>query len=254
MSYEVAMSQLEEMRSRFDSGFSSSDKAVIETLYSEICGKRVRNTGCKDCWRDAYIEVRRKLKILGTMPKKPNYVLKAGVVLQEPGVNKFYTLGNCPDEVAERYLAKFPQFINQFETYPLDYESRVKARLEGTVVAPTYDELKAIADKLSGEAEAKEGFINTLTEQVNTQKADLEAAQEEADALRQEVVNANEQLDKCKAEAQKEVANLNKENADLKAEVERLTKELEKALKAKANKAAAAKDATTENATQEEGK
>lgn len=253
MSYEVAMSQLEEMRSRFDSGFSSSDKAVIETLYSEICGKRVKNTGCRDCWRDAFIEVRSKLKRLGTMPKNPNYVLKAGVVLQEPGVNKFYTLGNCPDEVAERYLAKFPQFINQFETYPLDYESRVKARMEGTVVAPTYDELKAVAEKLSGEAEAKDGFIDTLTEQTNTLKADLEASQEEADALRQEVAKVNEQLDKCKAEAQKEVADLNKENADLKAEVERLTKELEKALKAKANKATAAKDAATET-TQEEGK
>ena len=253
MSYEVAMSTLKEMRSRFDSGFSSSDKVIIEHLYSEVCNKRVRNTGCKDCWRDAYIEVRRKLKILGTMPKKPNYVLKAGVVLHEPGTSQFYTLSNCPDEVAERYLGKYPHFINQFETYPLDYETRVKSRLEGKPVAPTYDELKAVAEKLSGEAEAKDGFIDTLTEQTNTLKADLEASQEEADSLRQEVAKVNEQLDKCKAEARKEVADLNKENADLKAEVERLTKELEKALKAKANKATAAKDAATET-TQEEGK
>ena len=252
MSYERAMTTLEEMRSRFDSGFSSSDKAVIEQLYAQICGKSVRNTRCKDCWRDAFIEVRIKLKKLGTMPKKPNYILKAGVVLQEPGDNKFYTLANCPDEVAERYLGKYPQYINQFETYPLDYESRVKARLEGTVSTPTYEELKAIADKLSGEAEAKDAYIDTLTEQVNTLKAGVETAQSEADALRQEVVKATEQVEKGKAEAQKEVTSLNKEKDELKAEVERLTKELEKALKAKANKAAA-KDADSEN-TQGEGK
>lgn len=254
MSYEVALSTLEEMRSRFDSGFSSSDKAVIENLYSKICGKRVRNTGCKDCWRDAFIETLTKLKRLGTMPKKSNYVLKAGVVLQEPGDNKFYTLNNCPDEVAERYLAKYPQYINQFETYPLDYESRVKARLEGTVSTPTYDELKAIADKLSGEAEAKDAYIDTLTEQVNSLKADVEDAQSEADALRQEAAKATEQVEKAKAEAQKEVADLHKEKDELKAEVDRLTKELEKALKAKANKANAAKEAPATETSSEEGK
>ena len=241
------------MRSRYDSGFSSSDKAVIETLYAQICGKRVRNSGCKDCWRDAYIETMVQLKKLGQMPKKPNYVLKAGVVLQVPGINKFYTLNNCPDEVAENYLAKFPQYINQFETYPLDYESRVKARQEGKVSVPTYDELKATAEKLAGEAEAKDGLIDTLTEQVNSLKADVEDAQAEADALRQEVTKATEQVEKAKAEAQKEVTDLHKEKDALKAEVERLTKELEKALKAKANKANAAKEATTET-TQEEGK
>jgi len=260
-SYQETLRTLEEMRSRYDSGFSSSDQAIIEQLYSEVCGKRVRNTGCRDCWRDAYIETMLKLKQLGAMPKKANYVLKPGIVLQEPGKNKFYALNNCPDEVAERYLAKFPQHISMFEVYPTDWESRVKARKEGTVSVPTYDELKAEVEKLTAEAEGKDGEITALTEQVNALKVDLEAAKDEADALRKEVVAATDTVEKGKDEAQAEVKALHKENDELKAEVERLTAALEKALKAKAGKGTkeapkdeAPKEAPTAETSAEEGK
>ena len=154
VSYEETLRTLEEMRSRFDSGFSSSDKVKIETLYLQICGKRVRNTGCRDCYRDAYIEIRSKLKQLGKMPKKPNYTLKAGAIIHPQGTSKFYSLANIPEDVAEEWLGKYPADINKFETYPTDWQSRVEARKEGKVAEPTVDELKAEVERLTKELEA----------------------------------------------------------------------------------------------------
>ena len=106
-------------------GFSSSDKSHIETLYREVCGKAVRNTGCNDCYKDAYIETYLKLKRTGKMPQKPNYILKAGVVIREFGSNKFYGLANCPDDVAENYSRDDEKRINLFESYPKDWHDRV---------------------------------------------------------------------------------------------------------------------------------
>lgn len=106
-------------------GFSSSDKALIENLYREVCGKSVRNTGCSDCYKDAYIETYLKLKSLGKMPQKPNYILKAGVIRRKFGSNKFYALSNCPDEVAEEFLRENPANIRFFEKFPDDWHDRV---------------------------------------------------------------------------------------------------------------------------------
>ena len=114
------------MRDRAETnGFSSSDKSHIESLYREICGKAVRNTGCNDCYKDAYIETYLTLKRNGKMPKKPNYILKAGVVISKFGSNKFYGLSNCPDDVAEDYIRKDESRINLFESFPKDWHDRV---------------------------------------------------------------------------------------------------------------------------------
>ncbi len=212
--YEKTLKTLEEMRSRFESGFSSSDRVTIEQLYLQICGKRVRNTGCRDCYRDAYIEIRSKLKILGKMPKKANYVLKAGAIIHPQGTSKFYSLNNCPDEVAEELLAKFPSEISKFETFPTDWESRVKARKEGTAVEPTKEELKAEIDKLNAAIETKEKEIEELKTAADNSEAEIEI-----ETLKADLATANEKLENCKAEAQEEVKSLNKTIADLKLQL-----------------------------------
>lgn len=209
--YEKTLKTLEEMRSRFESGFSSSDREKIEYLYLTICSKRVRNTGCRDCYRDAYIEIRSKLKRLGTMPKKANYVLKAGAIIHPQGTSKFYSLNNCPDNVAEEWLAKYPSEISKFETFPTDWESRVKARKEGTAVEPTSEELKAEIEKLTAAIEAKEAEIEELKVAADNSEATMEI-----ETLKADLAEANEKLEKGKAEAQEEVKSLNKEIADLK--------------------------------------
>lgn len=222
--YEKTLKTLEEMRSRFESGFSSSDREIIELLYLQVCNKRVRNTGCRDCYRDAYIEIRSKLKNLGTMPKKSNYVLKAGAIIHPQGTSKFYSLNNCPDDVAEELLAKYPSEISKFESFPTDWESRVKARKEGTVVEPTKDELKAEIDKLNATIEAREKEIEELKVAAS---AESEAAIE-IETLKADLAEANEKLEACKAEAQEEVKSLNKTIADLKLQLTDANAESEK--------------------------
>ena len=216
--YEETLKTLEEMRSRFSSGFSSSDRAKIDELYLLVCGKRVRNTGCGDCYRDAFIETRLKLKQLGNMPKKPNYILKAGVVLHKPGTSKFYTLNNVPDEAAEEWLGEFPHDISNFETYPTDWESRVKARKDGTVHVPTTDELKDEVEKLNAELAEKETAIEAKDEKIAEVEAELSAAKE--------------QLEAGKNEAQEEVERLNGVIAEKEAAIEAAAKEKEEAVAA----------------------
>ena len=216
--YEETLKTLEEMRSRFSSGFSSSDRAKIDVLYLLVCGKRVRNTGCGDCYRDAFIETRLKLKQLGNMPKKPNYILKAGVVLHKPGTSKFYTLNNVPDEAAEEWLGEFPHDISNFETYPTDWESRVKARKDGTVHVPTTDELKDEVEKLNAELAEKETAIEAKDEKIAEVEAELSAAKE--------------QLEAGKNEAQEEVERLNGVIAEKEAAIEAAAKEKEEAVAA----------------------
>lgn len=133
MDYEEIIGKLDTMRDRAKTGgFSSSDKALIENLYREVCGKSVRNTGCSDCYKDAYIETYLKLKSLGKMPQKPNYILKAGVVRRKFGSNKFYALSNCPDEVAEEYLRENLSNIRFFEKFPDDWQDRVFPKADET--------------------------------------------------------------------------------------------------------------------------
>lgn len=211
--YEETLRTLEEMRSRFHSGFSSSDKMKIDELYLLICGKRVKNTGCGDCYRDAFIETRLKLKSMKKLPEKPNYILKAGCIIHPQGTSKFYSLNNVTDEAAENHLAKFPHDIAMFETYPTDWESRVKARQDGTVHIPTADELKDEVEKLSKEIAEKDVRI---------------------EELEGKSASANEAFEKCKAEAQAEVADLHdkleKKDAEIDAAVSAAKKEVTDAM------------------------
>lgn len=228
--YEVIMSRLTDMRSRFDSGFSSSDRSYIEHLYRKVLGKAIRRSGCADCYRDAFLETFTYLKRLGTMPTKPNYVLKAGVVVHPTGTNKFYANANIPDEVAEQRLAEYPEAIADFLSYPSDWKERVEARKNGKESAPSdlasvqalyreavekgnkalaelaakneeledvkakltvsENELASVKEQLAAQPIAASDDDGSLSMENETLKADLEAAQTEIAALKQQLEEA----------------------------------------------------------------
>lgn len=205
------MNKLTEMRSRYDSGFSSTDRAYIEELYAQLLGKKVRRTGCSDCYRDAFVEIYSYLKRKGRMPKNPNYVLKSGIVIHPAGSTKFYSNGNVPDEVAETYLAKYPNNITEFAVYPADYLTRVEARKNNTPVeevdpetlrasiqalkdenetlkqnlAEVNSKLEMLGDASDAEAKAKE--LDAANAKIEKQAADLDAANKEIEALKKQL-------------------------------------------------------------------
>ena len=114
---------------------SSSDKAEIESLYALVLDKKFVRTSCSDCYRDAVIEMSVYLKKNGKMKEKSEYGLKNGVLLQMGfGSAEMYTNANLTDEVAEKYLAKYPDNIKYFSKKPDDWEERVKSRKSGSVV------------------------------------------------------------------------------------------------------------------------
>lgn len=111
------------------SSLSSSEKAEVASLYYDVLGKKFVRTSCKDCYRDATIEMIAYLKKNGKMKEKSNYVLKNGVVLQPVfGSSQFYTNANLTDEVAENYLAANPSSSKLFSVLPPDWENRVSRR------------------------------------------------------------------------------------------------------------------------------
>lgn len=130
MTYEEALLIVNELRGRFESGFSISDKEMIETLYREVLRKVFKRTNCQDCYRDALIEVYNYLKTEKKMKAKCLYVLLAGVIIQDFANGKVYTNANLTDEVAEGYLKRFPKQIKMFQSYPEDWETRCGSATE----------------------------------------------------------------------------------------------------------------------------
>lgn len=126
MEYLEALEEVEEMRARFDSGFSLLDKNRIEVLYMEVLNKRFVKTNCGSCYKDAYVEIYVWLKREKKMKEKSNYGLLNGVIIQDIENNKIFTNENINDEVAEEYLRKYPQRIDLFAKFPEDWENRIK--------------------------------------------------------------------------------------------------------------------------------
>lgn len=120
----VVLDRLKELGSI--ASLSYSDKTEIEQLYKEVLDKKFIRTSCNDCYRDAIIEMKVYLKKNGSMKEKSEYALKNGVLLQmEFGKSEFYTNANLTDEVAEKYLGKYPDGIKLFSKKPDDWEERV---------------------------------------------------------------------------------------------------------------------------------
>ena len=49
MTYEETMTRLKEMESRYQDGFSSLDRSLLDSLYFNIFGREITNRGCSDC-------------------------------------------------------------------------------------------------------------------------------------------------------------------------------------------------------------
>lgn len=141
--YERTIERLEEMRSRYNDGFSPSDRIYLEALNFRLFNKPITLTGCSDCYRDAYVLIFNKLKKDKKMPAEANYILKSGALLHEFGTSEYYS-HRVSDEVAEYFLKKDPENIRLFGKFPPDWKERInKSKTEKKEVesAPT-DEVK----------------------------------------------------------------------------------------------------------------
>lgn len=145
---------MEEMRSRFNSGFSSYDRELIERLYLLICGKPFVKTNCSDCYRDAYLLIFTQLKKDKKMPNQPKYVVKAGVVIHPFGTSEFYT-NPLTDEVALDFLAKNENNVNLFAQLPSNWKEELEAHLNKSHKVEASAEENAEEPEKSSEAPAE---------------------------------------------------------------------------------------------------
>lgn len=124
MTTEEVLSRLRELGGL--TSLSSLEKQEIEDLYPEVLGLKFQRTSCSDCYKDAVIRMYNYIKKHGKMKEKTDYKLKNGVLLQMNfGDTTFYNNTTLTDEIAEKYLAKYPQNINYFAEYPEDWEDRI---------------------------------------------------------------------------------------------------------------------------------
>lgn len=126
MEYQEAMTQLTRLRSLIaaggdDSVYSPEDRQIIEEIHLEEFGKKVRDCGCNDRYRDAVIELYRKLKRLQTMAKDQKYLLRPGVIIWIG--TEAYSRHNLTDRVARAYLKAHPEAKKKFERLPEEYQT-----------------------------------------------------------------------------------------------------------------------------------
>lgn len=98
-------------------GLSYPQKNRVQELTRLILNAEVRQCNCTDRFLDALFMCRKQLKTYGIM-KPCNYKLKNNVVLQFQ--NGVYTNANLTDEVAEAYLAKYPNTTYFAEKKPIE--------------------------------------------------------------------------------------------------------------------------------------
>lgn len=125
MGYDEVMYKLEEMKGRYDDGFSCSDRDFLDLLHRMLYGKPVKDTGCSDCYRDAYVQISLRLRTEGRLPERPNYVLRTGELIHFFGTSEYY-INPLEDEIAEEFLSRFPDQIGVFSEYPDDWKARVE--------------------------------------------------------------------------------------------------------------------------------
>ncbi len=161
MTYQSALSTVNDLRARIETGFSDQDKSVIVSLYSEVLSKDFVKTGCNDCYRDAVIEIYNHLKRERKMKEKCDYALKNGAILQPFGTSEVYTNANLTNEVAEKHLRQFPKNADLFAHVPSDLEERLakepandKSQAKQPIVLNN-ELVKELADKLAVEGTTK---------------------------------------------------------------------------------------------------
>lgn len=197
LSYSETMERLSQMRSRFDSGFSSADKLFILEMYEFLLGHSIPNPGCPECYKDAYMEIIYKLKKTGTMPKKGNFVLRNGVLLTFKG--KHYTNANLDDEVAMEALNENIKRLDLFAKVPDNYAERI---------ASYFERIKNESEQENDPAVLRE-TIKSLKSSLNTTEDELKEVVASNAEAQEEIARLRELLEKSKEEAQAEVARLN---------------------------------------------
>ena len=120
MTIEEARASIMDLRGRFASPYNQTDKGRIERLYWAVLGRVFRPTSCQNCYHDAVIEIYSYLKKHDTMAEERKYLLKAGAIINTPAFDqgKIYSNANLTDDVASRYLEKFPNQVVLFQKLP----------------------------------------------------------------------------------------------------------------------------------------
>lgn len=217
MGFQEAMTSLADMKSRFNDGFSYSDRELLDSLHKTLFNKGITNTGCSDCYRDAYILIINKLKQTKEMPKQTSlYTLKAGAILRRPGSNRFYANTLPNDEVPEEYLAHNPADIVLFAAYPADWEARVARRAEGKLPEGeiSQEDAKNIIAGLQSDLKKRDAEIETLKKGGESSSNTLSSLENE------EIASLTQQLASLRADieaAYTQIAELKAENSALKA-------------------------------------
>ena len=94
----------------YNSDIDSDVRSYVSELYLELFNKKIANTQCVNCIRDAAIEI--MVKIMD----KRKYIVFAHIPIFHHG--KWYTQPTLTDEIAEEYLKENPKDIVKFKKYP----------------------------------------------------------------------------------------------------------------------------------------
>lgn len=177
ITYEEAKQRLSEMESRFDDGFSSLDRMYLDSLYFALFGKEITNKGCSNCYRDAFIEINVKLKKIKEMPKKSEFVLKAGAVITFFGEPRCYTNANMTDEAALRFLSNNPRNECLFEKLPSNWKERIGLPAD----VSTSDE-ESEKDKLIAQLTAENELLKQENESLKAGTSSKKRSKKKAEA------------------------------------------------------------------------
>ena len=111
-----------------DAGFRNT----LASLYRQCFHKHL-NTGCSNCWLDAFVMLRRLTKQTFEDMKNRLFELKAGALLVDVinGDNaKMATHHNLTDELALYHLRTNPKSIRLFSKYPENWQELAEAEAE----------------------------------------------------------------------------------------------------------------------------
>lgn len=198
MDYDRVIERLIEMKGRYDIGFSSIDRSFLDSLHYDLFGTAITNTGCSDCYRDAYMEISIKLKKDKKMPEKSKFELKPGAVIVFFGESKAYTNANLTDEVAVRFLSLNHENRRLFtEEIPSNWEEMVSEYKKHC--SNDNADSEAISNERSEVAE-KDARISELEVALAEMEVAKCAAEVERDNLRSELAEANKSLESALSE------------------------------------------------------
>ena len=182
-----------------DAGFRNT----LASLYRQCFHKHL-NTGCSNCWLDAFVMLRRLTKQTFEDMKNRLFELKAGALLVDVinGDNaKMATHHNLTDELALYHLRTNPKSIRLFSKYPENWQELAEAEAEPQPKATNED---APAPAEEAEVEVAELAEAEAEPQPKATNEDAPAPAEEAEVEVAELAEAEaEPQPKAKAKRKK---------------------------------------------------